>query len=169
MKSRCEIYQSVYTVEGFHRFMYKKTVQTSTPRDVESALDEVADNHSWYPPSVSSDSKGKTAINESLFHGLVLLFSLPLRGTTCGNLDDAKEGRRYRPATDALLMTGVTEPRLSSGLYRRTQDVRTAFWLESKATCPYFYIKSLEQKEPTERSRKKSSVPPNNSPPTPLP
>ena len=25
-----------------------------------------------------------------------------------------------------------------NGLYRRTQDVSTAFWLESNATCPYF-------------------------------
>jgi len=44
-----------------------------------------------------------------------------------------------KPETIALLITGLPEPTLRTGLYRRTQDVRTAFWLESKATCPYFW------------------------------
>lgn len=35
---------------------------------------------------------------------------------------------------------GVTAPDDgSSGLYRSTHDVRTAFWFESNATLPYFY------------------------------
>lgn len=36
---------------------------------------------------------------------------------------------------------GVTAPDDgSNGLYRSTHDVRTAFWLESNATLPYFYV-----------------------------
>lgn len=41
--------------------------------------------------------------------------------------------------------TGVTRPpegAVMFGLKRRTQDVRTAFWVESKATLPYFYLSS---------------------------
>lgn len=54
-------------------------------------------------------------------------------------------------------MTGLTEPKLSTGLYRKTQDVRTAFWLESKATCPYFY--KLLSKDPARANRRLSYLP----------
>jgi len=36
------------------------------------------------------------------------------------------------------VVTAEPEPCLTVGLYRNTQEVRTAFWVESNATLPYF-------------------------------
>jgi hypothetical protein len=51
------------------------------------------------------------------------------------------------PDRDLRCETGVLYPdegRLMKGLYRSTQEVRTAFCVESKATWPYFWIKLHE-------------------------
>jgi hypothetical protein len=46
-----------------------------------------------------------------------------------------------------------------NGLYRRTHDVSTAFWLESNATCPYFCTEDMVR---SWRMKKRQVLPPNS-------
>ena len=108
----------VYGAEGLHRY--------STYIVQFSALDEITDNHAGNSPLVAPDGEGKAAVHETF---LVRARVSILRRWSDWRVEPT-EGDAMRTFAVALFRFG---------LYRSTQEVSTAFWLESNATWPYFY------------------------------
>ena len=72
----------------------------------------------------------------------------------------------------SLPRAGVAPPfEGSSGLYRSTHDVRTAFWFESNATLPYFCARMPDKVSAAGHydTAETAGAPPSSSPRSPPP
>ena len=60
----------------------------------------------------------------------------------------------FVPCSWSEFAAGVTDPDVgSTGLKRSWHVVRTAFWFESNATCPYFCVRAQDERPVLGRAR----------------